>query len=692
MHRIALKYRPKTFAQVLGQDHPKRTIQQLILNNRSCANLLAHGSIGSGKTTLIRLYAMALNCENPTAQADCCFRCEPCRAAADEANGLRSKHAISASGLEELDAPRFRDLDVLKDRLDLLLETPVPAGGRRVIFIDEIQTLSRYRDSNDYLLKKLEEPPPNISFCFATTALERISPALRSRTFELEVRPLTHELSVELLAKAAAEEGLVVGSETLSLIAGLGAHQPRNMLQALEKSALISDGAEITRDRVASIFGVDYIDVLIDFFEALGSGSFEKQTRIFLGWSDSVRRKVRLIQLFLIGLHYSELCRLNVSIDPVIASIRSDERQRVLAAFRIRLPDADLKALFENMLAVWPVVTDDMSEEALLAIMMRFQAVANSGEILERAPLPCRLIPEPVAEARADEHSMRRARIKSDDASAPRDPAFLSRANVRKIFAAASFLVQKGHEPFNARITIRHRDFGHTNQSDASRHFAKFSQALKGRLEHWGGSGLRIFVQEASEDGSCGRVIAHVPKPVEAALWLKKWHRSSRTAVTAENAITCEMVPAATVLEGHWACVRWLCGGFNPNDPIRAALGIEDEFNRVAGDIGQRTRVDYSEPLGSAARSMEEDQCGGLAIVSAFDDGQFQRLYDGWELDECAHRREQRARWDAGVAEIKARYPLDGSMKSEELLQYEVEEFKRRFSPSPRTWPIWSAR
>ena len=66
MRRLALKYRPKTFDEVVGQEYPKRIISQLVLNGQSCANLLLHGSVGSGKTSLVRIYAGALNCEAKT--------------------------------------------------------------------------------------------------------------------------------------------------------------------------------------------------------------------------------------------------------------------------------------------------------------------------------------------------------------------------------------------------------------------------------------------------------------------------------------------------------------------------------------------------------------------------------------------------------------------------------------------------
>lgn len=681
MHRLALKYRPKTFNDVIGQEYPKRIISQLVLNGQSCANLLLHGSVGSGKTTLVRIYAGALNCAAPTATGDRCFACDSCRAL----------DAGEDTGFIELDTPKFRNKRILEDEVNQALAS-AGASKRRVIFLDEAHVLSRYPDSYEFLLNKVEEPPPGVSFCFATTALERLSPALRSRTIKLEVRPLTHEQSVDLLTRTAREEGLIFNPEALSLLAGLGEHQPRNMLQALDKMSLIHDGTEVTRDRVAEVFGVDYIDHLICYFEALGAGEYGQQMASFLQWQDSVRNKVRLIQLLLVGLYYIELCGLDVSVEPVIASIRPQERRRVIDAFSKRLPSVNLKPFFEGLLSVWPVVTADLSEEALLAVLMRFQAVANRGEIISSARADQRITPEKPSDAAELSLRFSRIRDRNDDDKGPKDPLYLTRSHVRSIFAAASFLVQQGHEPFNAKITIRHRLFGHEDQPEASGHFARFSQALKGQLENWGGSGLRVFVQERSEaEGSCGRVIAHVPDVALADRWLKKWQRNARVAGKEDSAIALEMVPPGERLAGHWSCVRWLCGGFNPKDPIFDKLNIEMGYRRPAGDIGSRNRLDFSVPLGEAARRKAESDCN-LELVSAFNEEQWDRLYDGWELDERIFREAQRVLWQAALTEVLAQHPLDGSAQAQEAQDYELEELRRRRAvrDQARPWPIWS--
>jgi len=681
VERLALKYRPKSFDEVIEQEHSKRILQQLIATGQNCANLLLYGSIGSGKTSLVRIYAKALSCASPTTQGEPCLKCDPCK---EMEKGDVSNYA-------ELDAPGFQKLSDVKNRIGSLLSSEVKQGQRRVIFVDEAHSLANFRDSYEFLLKKVEEPPPGVSFCFATTAIERIAPALRSRLIQLEVRPLSHDRSISFLGDIASKEGLTFEPEALSLLVGLGEHQPRNMLQALDQMRIVDLGNVFTRDRVAKIFSVDHVENLVVYFEALGSADFKLQTESFFGWREPVRTKIRLIQQFLVGVYYRDFCGVNVSVDPVIASIRPKERDRVLEAFRRRLGDVDLKAFWEDMLSAWPVITNDLSDEALLTHVIRLQNVANRSDCSPRSETYVdRVAVEALPEGESGDSAKKSRIAKNSDDLTPTDPKYLTRSHVAKIFASSSFLIQEGYKAFNAQITIRHSLFGAQQQPEASEHFAEFSKALKSRLEHWNGSAPRLFVQEKSEtDGSCSRVVAFIPNAADAARWLNKWQRSERISGCEEDALRLEMLPAGPRLEAHWRCVRWLCGGFNPQDPIFGKLNIEPEYQRVAGDIEGRTRVGCSDLLAPLAIAKAQEI--GLQLVSAFDDQQWDRLYDGWEIEECASRLEHKLILEEAIARVEALYPLDGSPQTKEIRESELAELRARFGARARrrSWPIW---
>ncbi|MGY4155591.1 DNA polymerase-3 subunit gamma/tau [Bradyrhizobium sp. USDA 4461] len=685
------RYRPKNFDDVKGQETAVSYLSGLILRGPVCRNVLLHGSIGSGKTTLARIYAKALNCELRSPQnASPCHDCESCRAieAGDETR------------FAEIDSPCLRSLEQLQTEIARLLGLERRPGTRRVIFIDEAHSLGNptYRGSSDFLLKQVEEPPHQTSFCFATTVPAELSDALKSRLVPLRLRPLPIEQSIRFLAEIGQQEGIPFETEALALIASFGEGQPRNMLQALDQ---VSDGGlggrlEVTRDRVIDMFGVSRMEHLCKYFLALGEGNFARQTGAFFEWNEPVQLKTRLIQSFLLSLYYNELCALKVTIDPLIASIRTAERTPIVAAFRQRLPSVDLSQFWEDMMAALPIVTSAISDEALNAHIIAFQRVAGRSEAAPRRSVAPDRIPQNGARyvnrsrrASSGGQETRLVRIPK----LKRDPKYLSMENVAQLIRASSFVVQEYGIRFNARISIRHAAFGCKTQDEAAEHFATFSKSLDSRLKAWTGSGHRICVQEANEvEGFCGRLVAHVPNDARFARWSERWARGTSGGTPESAAIRVEFISPGSKLEGHWGCVRWLCGGLNPREPWAERLGIESEFQRVAGDIGQRTRMPISDSLKAAGIRKAENELR-LEALSAFDDEAWDRLYDGWELDEHLSRQGHKELREKAVAEVVGRYePTDDAPDKRAALDVELSELKSTWPDKytrDRPWRLW---
>jgi DNA polymerase III subunit gamma/tau len=688
------RHRPKIFEDVRGQDFPVAYLSGLILKGRACRNILLHGSIGSGKTSLARIYAKALNCERPSqATGSPCLTCDSCISI--EAD---TKHPA----FTELDAPQFRRLDDLNRRMTDLLQVKLKPHGRRVIFIDEAQSLSnpKYKDSYDFLLKRVEEPPPNTSFCFATTAPEKIKSALRSRCAQLKIYPLSVEKSIEYLEDIASKENIPFEREALLLIAGLGERQPRNMLQALDQ---VSDGGnaerlDVTRERVVDVFGISRTVYLCNYFVTLGRGDFALQTKAFFDWNETVQVKARLIQLFLVSMYYNDLCAVGVPIDFVIASIRVPERLPILDAFRQRLGPVNLKHFFEDMMTVWPVVTSALSDEALLMHVIRLQRLANRSQATRRVETVPDRIPEGSITRKERVRRVRVSNVNPPLVRIPklkRDPNYLTIDNAAQLIRSASFAVQEHGIKFNTQIMIRHTKFGCKTQEEASDHFARFSKALDSRLKAWVGYGHRLCVQEVNEaDGFSGRVVAFIADERAQLLrrWSERWDHEFRVAGEEDHAITFEIVPAGDRLEAHWRCVRWLCGGLNQQEPLAARLNIEPEFRRVAGDIGQRTRMPISDSLKPGKIENVENEAG-LKLLSAFDDQAWDRLYDGWELEEHLSRMMHTRLRQAAIEEVRQSY----AHTPEEQAGIEAALVELRASwpdkyARERSWPVWSFR
>lgn len=683
------RYRPKKFDEVRGQRVPVDYLSGLILRGPVCRNVLLHGSIGSGKTTLARIYAKALNCQmRPPRSASPCLGCASCRAI----------DAGDATRFAEIDAPRLANLEDLKNELAQLLGLERAPGVRQVIFIDEAHSLSnpRYRGSADFLLKQVEEPPPETSFCFATSAPEDMSDALKSRLVSLRLRPLSVERSIEYLDEIARSESIATEPEAFALIAGFGDGQPRNMLQALDQ---VSDGGtggrlKITRERVIDMFGVSRTEQLCQYFHALADGDFARQTSIFFAWNEPIQLKIRLIQSFLLALYYNDLCSLGVTIDPLIASVRPDERAPIMAAFRRRLSSVNLKYFWEDMMAAFPVVTPSISDEALLAYVIAFQRIAGRSDASPRQIVAPERILEGVAGV-AQPKRARNVKRAGPFVSIPkltRDPKYLSMDNVAQLIRAASFVVQEYGIRFNAQISIRHSAFGCKSQDEAAEHFADFSKAIDSRLKAWTGSGHRIGVQEVNEaEGFCGRIVAHLPNDARFVRWSARWDEGARGATSDEDAIRIEFVQPVKKLEGHWRCVRWLCGGLDPRGTNLDQLMIEPECRRIAGDIGTRNRMSISDSLKSAGIRKAAEELG-LAALSALDDGVWDRLYDGWELEEHLSRQAHKRLRQAAVEEVQRRYDPVDSPDKQAALDAELAEVRASWPDEyarDRSWQIW---
>jgi DNA polymerase III subunit gamma/tau len=687
------RYRPKIFEDVVGQDEPVRYLSGLISNGRACRNIGLHGSIGSGKTTLAYIYANGLNCESPAASGSPCLQCPSCDAFE---NG-------SEPGFFEFDTPQFSKPDELKHRVNQILSSKKRAGKRLVIFIDEAHALSNYKDSADFLLKTVEDTPADTCFCFATTAFERLSAALRSRLFALRLRPLPLERSVQYLSEIARKERIDFEPEALSLLAGLGEGQPRNMLQALDQVS--DDGraerARVTRDSVIAMFGISGTDVLCKYFVALGRGDFAQQSKLFFEWNEPVREKARLVQLLLVAMYYNDIQKAEVFIDPLISSIRTSDREKVLSAFRDRIGASSLKDFWADMMSMWSVVTRDMSEEGLLSLIVRFQQTASRMRPAPRPEssphrlpdLPAGAVQARVKRSRSGTSIPRALRIQR----AERDPNYLTIKDVQSLINSASFLVQEHGSQFNTRITIRHGMFGCKTQAEASEHFAAFSKALNDRLLHWTGYGHRLGVQEIDEkDEFCGRMIAAIPPrdAVTAERWLKMWGRKER-ADPHEGAAICFKISALEpLLNTHWRCVRWLCGGVNPKEPLLEHLRIEPEYMRIAGDIGTRTRLSIPNSLSSSAiREVEKEH--GLGVLSAFDDQAWGHLYSGWELEEHLSRMKHKRLRTNSLDEVRIRLRPDSSPEATAVFEAAEADLRRAWAGTyerDRAWTLWTAR
>lgn len=238
---FARKYRPRTFRDVLGQDHVVRTLCNAIEQKRLAHAYLFVGPRGTGKTSTARIFAKALNCsDGPKVDFD-----------PDEDVCLEIAEGRSLD-VQEIDGASNRGIDNIRDLRDNVQFAPT-RGKYRIIYIDEVHMLTK--ESFNALLKTLEEPPEHVMFIFATTEPHKILPTILSRCQRFDLRPIPAEIIANHLVNIARNEGVELTQEAAFAIAGVAEGGMRDAQSMLDQLVSFC-GNHIDEQNVNDIFGV----------------------------------------------------------------------------------------------------------------------------------------------------------------------------------------------------------------------------------------------------------------------------------------------------------------------------------------------------------------------------------------------------------------------------------------------------
>jgi DNA polymerase-3 subunit gamma/tau len=258
---IARKWRPQTFADVVGQSHVMTTLENAIRTNRIAHAYIFSGARGVGKTTTARILAKALNCvKGPTATP--CNECDSCR----EITAGNSMDVI------EIDAASNRGIDQIRELRDMV-RYAATGGHHKVIILDEAHMLTD--EASNALLKTLEEPPDRVIFVMATTEPDKLADTIRSRSQHFHFRALSFAEINGALSEIAKKEGLKAEPEALGVMARAAEGSLRDALSLLEQARAYS-GAEITDASVRELLGVVPEEALGELVSAIENHSADK--------------------------------------------------------------------------------------------------------------------------------------------------------------------------------------------------------------------------------------------------------------------------------------------------------------------------------------------------------------------------------------------------------------------------------
>ncbi len=276
---IARKWRPQTFADLVGQEHVTNTLANAIKNNRVAHAYIFSGARGVGKTTAARILAKALNCVNgPTAEP--CGVCDACKEIA----------AGTSLDVIEIDAASNRGIDQIRELREMVRYAPAAARSK-VVILDEAHMLTG--EASNALLKTLEEPPDRVIFVMATTQPEDLEDTIRSRSQHFHFRALTFNEITDHLKFIAEKENLKIDGGALSVIGRMAEGSMRDALSLLEQARAYC-GDNITDQAVRELLGVVPEDSLRELVEAISEQSAERA----LGLVHTFQKEGRNLQHF----------------------------------------------------------------------------------------------------------------------------------------------------------------------------------------------------------------------------------------------------------------------------------------------------------------------------------------------------------------------------------------------------------
>lgn len=249
------KFRPSVFEEVKGQDHIVTTLKNQIVSNRIGHAYLFCGTRGTGKTTIAKIFAKAVNCQNPVdgSPCGCCTSCQ------EITNG-------NSMNVMEIDAASNNSVENIRNIIEEVSYAPTDAKYK-VYIIDEVHMLSL--GAFNALLKTLEEPPSYVVFILATTESHKIPVTIHSRCQEYDFKRISIETIADRLKELTEIEGMKVEDRALRYIAKMGDGSMRDALSLLDQCIAFHYGEELTYDMALDVLGAVDTEVFSRLFRTV---------------------------------------------------------------------------------------------------------------------------------------------------------------------------------------------------------------------------------------------------------------------------------------------------------------------------------------------------------------------------------------------------------------------------------------
>ncbi len=381
---LARKWRPKNFEDVVGQEHITRSLQNSLSEKTVGHAYIFSGTRGIGKTSVARIFAKALRCENRTEANNPCGVCPSCV----------DFDTASSMNVIEIDGASNNSVDNIRDLISNIQYLP-SSGEHKIYIIDEVHMLST--SAFNALLKTLEEPPSHAIFILATTEPEKLLGTVLSRCQRFDFRNATIDDLVKHLKRICEVEGIEFSSDILfSKLAKLGNGSFRDTLSLLDQLLSFSLDKKVTDDTFSVALGIAKTEVVKEIIESIANSDIEALSRSYRG---ALSQNVSLQNIVLslleasFGLIMAKDVRNYQRVEAYITSESFDALSRPELYWIYEVLSQDLKWALESLLP------EDACEIVLRKIALRHQLIgeASTQKTQKKSDEPLTTqIPEPV--------------------------------------------------------------------------------------------------------------------------------------------------------------------------------------------------------------------------------------------------------------------------------------------------------